>query len=484
MRSGFVALVGRPNAGKSTLTNAIVGTKVAITSGTPQTTRQRLRAVLNLEDAQLIIVDTPGLHKPKDTLGEELNRAALGALADVDVVAMLVDASQPFGRGDIWVAEHVAKVRAKRVLVITKAELATREQIDEQVMAATKHAQFDDAIAVSAVTGLGVESFIEMVVGFLPRGPEWFPRDMPTDQPIEVMLAEFIREKILRLTRDEVPHAVGVAIDDFTYDDRKDLYSVLAVVYVERDSQKGIIIGKGGEMLKTIGTQAREDLEKLLGSKVFLNLSVKVKKDWRRDASQIRCFASLCVSPFLVPLAAQRLLESPTRVCSVVAFPLGYATTEAKADEARHLVQQGCTEVDMVLNFAALLEGEDEFVHHDIQAVVAAVEHASEGEGLVKVILETAYLQPAHIERACQLAVAAGADFVKTSTGFGPRGASVEDVRLMRETVGSQIGVKASGGIRDLATTLAMIEAGASRIGCSAGIEILAEQARLDAGQG
>jgi deoxyribose-phosphate aldolase len=196
-----------------------------------------------------------------------------------------------------------------------------------------------------------------------------------------------------------------------------------------------------------------------------------------RDAG----FASLCVSPFLVPLAAMRLFDSPTRVCSVASFPLGYATTESKADEAKHLVEQGCSEVDMVLNFAALLEGENDFVHHDIEAVVAAVHHASSGSALVKVILETGYLAPDDIERGCRLAVAAGANFVKTSTGFGPRGASVDDIRVMRAAVGPDIGVKASGGIRDLETALALIEAGATRIGCSAGHEIVAEQARRDA---
>jgi len=290
VRSGFVALVGRPNAGKSTLTNAIVGTKVAITSDTPQTTRQRLRAVLDRDDAQLVIVDTPGLHKPQDALGAELNRSALKALEDVDVVAFLLDATKPFGRGDEWVAVHVAKARAKRVLVVTKADLADQTGIERQIAAASKHREFDDVIAVSAVDGFNVDAFVDTVVRYLPAGPRWFPRDMPTDQPLELMIAEFVREKILRTTRDEVPHAVGVAVDDLTYDDRKGLYTILAVIYVERDSQKGIIIGKGGEKLKAIGTDARVDLERLLGGKVFLNLSVKVKKDWRRDASQIRRF--------------------------------------------------------------------------------------------------------------------------------------------------------------------------------------------------
>jgi GTP-binding protein Era len=288
--SGFVALVGRPNAGKSTLTNAIVGSKVAITSDTPQTTRHRIRAVLDREDAQLVIVDTPGLHKPHDALGEELNRSALKALEDVDVVAFLVDASQQFGRGDEWVAGHVARTRAKRVLVLTKADLATQTKIEEQIAAASKFVSFDDIIAVSAVDGFNVDGFIDTVVGYLPQGPRWFPRDMPSDQSIEVMIAEFIREKILRSTRDEVPHAVGVVIDDMTYDDLKNMYTIMAVIYVERDSQKGIIIGKGAEKLKAIGTDARVDLERLLAGRVFLNLSVKVKKDWRRDASQIRRF--------------------------------------------------------------------------------------------------------------------------------------------------------------------------------------------------
>ncbi|HEY5540433.1 MAG TPA: GTPase Era [Coriobacteriia bacterium] len=288
--SGFVALVGRPNAGKSTLTNAIVGSKVAITSDTPQTTRHRIRAVLDRDDAQLVIVDTPGLHKPHDALGEELNRSALKALEDVDVVAMLVDATQQFGRGDEWVAGHVAKTHAKRVLVLTKADIATQGKIEEQIAAARKFVEFDDVIAVSAVDGFNVDGFVDTVVRYLPQGPRWFPRDMPSDQSIEVMIAEFIREKILRSTHDEVPHSVGVALDDMSYNDRKGLYSIWAIIYVERDSQKGIIIGKGADKLKAIGTEARVDLERLLGGKVFLNLSVKVKKDWRRDASQIKRF--------------------------------------------------------------------------------------------------------------------------------------------------------------------------------------------------
>jgi GTP-binding protein Era len=290
VRSGFVALVGRPNAGKSTLTNALVGQKVAITSDTPQTTRHRLRAVIDREDSQIVIVDTPGLHRPHDALGEELNRSALKALEDVDVVAMLVDATKPVGGGDRWVGEHVARCRAKRLLVISKADIASAEQVDAQIAAASKLAPFDETIVVSAAEGFNLEGFIAAVSAYLPLGPRWFPRDMPTDQPFEVMIAEFIREKILRSTFDEVPHAVGVAIEEIEQDAKSDLTRIWAVIYVERASQKGIIIGKGGEMIKRVGSEARVDLERLLGTRVFLELTVKVKKDWRRDASQIRRF--------------------------------------------------------------------------------------------------------------------------------------------------------------------------------------------------
>lgn len=290
-RSGFVALVGRPNAGKSTLTNALVGQKIAITSDTPQTTRHRLRAIVDREDSQIVLVDTPGLHKPHDALGEELNRSALKALEDVDVVAMLVDATQPVGGGDRWVAQHVAKARAAhRILVLTKADIAKADQMDKQLKIAQGLVKFDDIVVVSAKKDFNLGGFIETVVRFLPEGPRWFPPGMPTDQTIDVMISEFIREKILRTTFDEVPHAVGVAIDELEQDDKHDITRIYATVYVERDSQKGIIIGKGGEAIKRVGTEARMDLERLLGNRVFLDLKVKVKKDWRRDASQIRRF--------------------------------------------------------------------------------------------------------------------------------------------------------------------------------------------------
>jgi GTP-binding protein Era len=290
VKSGFVALVGRPNAGKSTLVNALVGSKVAITSNTPQTTRHRLRAILDLEDAQVVFVDTPGLHKPQDALGEELNRSSMLALSDVDVACLVIDAAAKIGPGDKWVSHRVAECSAQKVLILTKADLAKPDFVERQVAIARGLADFEDVVVCSAVKGFNVDGVVEVVKRLLPDGPRYFPRDMPTDQPLEVMLAEFIRERVLHNTRDEVPHAIGVAIEEMTRDDRADLTSISALIYVERESQKGIIIGKGGEMIRKLGTDARGDLERLLGTRVYLDLRVKVKKDWRRDGAQIKRF--------------------------------------------------------------------------------------------------------------------------------------------------------------------------------------------------
>lgn len=289
-KSGFVTLAGRPNAGKSTLLNAIMGKKIAITSNTAQTTRHRFRAVYTKDDFQMIIVDTPGLHKPHDALGEELNVSALKALEDVDVVAMLIDASKPVGKGDEWVAQQLQRVRSKKICVLSKTDLVNQDQLFRQREAAEKLASWDAMVGLSSETGKNIDAFIEEVVFLLPEGPSWFPADMETDQPIDVVVAEFIREKILRSFNDEVPHAIGVQVEEMEYVRKKDLYRIFARVYVERDSQKGIIIGKHGAAIRQIGTEARQDLEQLLGTRVFLDLSVKVKKNWRRDANQIRRF--------------------------------------------------------------------------------------------------------------------------------------------------------------------------------------------------
>ena len=289
-RSGFVTLVGRPNAGKSTLLNAIMGKKIAITSNTAQTTRHRFRAVLTRPDFQMVIVDTPGIHKPHDVLGEELNVSALEALKDVDVVAFLVDASKPVGRGDAWVAEQLKGLRCKKVLVLSKTDLCTDEEVERQRRAADELGTWDAYVALSSKTGENVDGFVAVVAEALPEGPQWFPDDMETDQPIEVIVAEFIREKILRDFRDEVPHAIGVVVEFMEYKRKANLNSISATIYVERDSQKGIIIGKRGAAIKKVGSEARADLEQLLGTRVYLDLRVKVKKNWRRDLNQIRRF--------------------------------------------------------------------------------------------------------------------------------------------------------------------------------------------------
>ncbi|NTU90270.1 MAG: GTPase Era, partial [Actinobacteria bacterium] len=207
-RSGFVTLVGRPNAGKSTLINAVMGEKVAITSGTPQTTRHRLRAVLDRPNSQLVLVDTPGLHKPQDALGEELNNAAIKALRDVDVVAMLVDASKPIGKGDAWVAKLIESVSAHKILVITKADLSNYQEIENQITRAKRLVDFDDIVVVSAMKRFNIEGFVSSVSQFLPKGPRWFPVGMRTDQSIETVISEFIREKVIRTTFDELPYSV------------------------------------------------------------------------------------------------------------------------------------------------------------------------------------------------------------------------------------------------------------------------------------
>ena len=287
-KSGFVALVGRPNAGKSTLLNACFGKKVAITSPVAQTTRRRMRAVVNRPGCQIVFVDTPGIHKPKDGLGSELNKSALAELSDVDVVCFTLDATKPFGRGDAWVADKVAQSGAKKVLVITKADVAKPEQVISQIAEAKKLIDFDDEIVTSSTEGFNVEAFIDTVSAFLPEGPRWFPEGMGTDTDDETLVSEFVREKVLLRTREEIPHSVGVICDMIERDGN--LTRVCATIYVEREGQKGILIGKGGDMIKHIGSDARRDLERLFGTKVYLMLDVKVKRGWRNDEDQIKRF--------------------------------------------------------------------------------------------------------------------------------------------------------------------------------------------------
>ena len=287
-RSGFVALVGRPNAGKSTLLNACMGEKVAITSPVAQTTRRRMRAVINTPASQLVIIDTPGLHKPKDALGSELNKSALGELADADAVAFLVDATKPVGRGDEWVANHVARAEAGyKLLVLTKADIAGPEQVAAQLEAARALCDFDDELVVSAREGFNVDAFVGLVSEHLPEGPRWFPEGMDVDATPEDLVAEFVREKLFLHLRQELPHSVGVLCESLEYADDGHA-SIEATILVERAGQKGIVLGKGGQMIKRVGIEARRDIEHLLGCKVFLDLTVRVAPAWRRDEREIR----------------------------------------------------------------------------------------------------------------------------------------------------------------------------------------------------
>lgn len=284
-KSGFIALVGRPNAGKSTLMNALVGQKVAITSSTPQTTRKNVQGVLTLPQCQMVFVDTPGLHKPHDLLGEHLNASASAALKDVDVVALLIDSTKPVGRGDEWVAAQVAASSAHKVLVLSKSDLATEQQTSAQFQAARDLAPWDAVVSLSAKTGYNAKAFIEEVEQLLPEGPQWYPTHMVSDMAQELMIAEVVREKVLRSFREEVPHSVGVKVD--LLEMHEDLMCVEASVFVERPSQKAMLIGAKGASIKRIGTEARKDIESMFEVRCYLGLKVKVKKNWRKDEGEI-----------------------------------------------------------------------------------------------------------------------------------------------------------------------------------------------------
>jgi GTP-binding protein Era len=286
-RSGFIAVIGRPNVGKSTLVNAMVGQKVSIVSDKPQTTRRPVRGVLNGAGFQAVFTDTPGFHKPRTALGERLNERVGESVADVEVILLVVDAAAGVGRGDAFVAtRQVEPFAGPKVCAVNKID-ALRHRGPRgtvpQLSAAAELASFDHVVPVSARTGVGVSELREVLVGLLPPGPPLFPDEMATDQTLEFRIAETVREKALALTREEVPHSVATMVEDLSRDDVTGLVTVSCLVLVERDSQKGILIGRGGEMLKQIGTSARKELEALLGTKVYLELRVKVLKDWQRD---------------------------------------------------------------------------------------------------------------------------------------------------------------------------------------------------------
>ncbi|MGH2693984.1 MAG: GTPase Era [Actinomycetota bacterium] len=282
-RSGFVAVVGRPNVGKSTLVNALVGGKVAITSDKPQTTRNAIRGVLNLEGAQVVFIDTPGYHKPRTLLGERLNEVVRRAWSDVDLALFVVDAHSGVGRGDGRVAADLARTRGPILCVINKVDLLRRDRVLLALDEASRLGRFEEFVPASAVTGEGLDVLRELILARIAEGPMFYPPGVRTDQPPPLFVAELIREKLLRRTREEVPHSIAVVTEDF--EERDDgLLEITARIFVERDSQKGIVIGKGGEAIKDVGTEARQEIETLFGQRVFLDLTVKVEKDWQRRA--------------------------------------------------------------------------------------------------------------------------------------------------------------------------------------------------------
>jgi GTPase len=294
-RSGFVCFVGRPNTGKSTLTNALVGSKVAITSTRPQTTRHTIRGIVHRENFQIILVDTPGLHRPRTLLGKRLNDLVRDTYAQVDVVGLCIPADEGIGPGDRWIVGQIRSIVPKTalVVVVTKIDKVPKEKVAAQLAAVSELVGIPDGqeaeiVPVSAVTGEQIDVLIEVLAAVLPPGPAYYPDGELTDEPEEVLMAELIREAALEGVRDELPHSLAVLIDEVSpRQGRDDLIDVHAVLYVERSSQKGIVIGKGGARLREAGTAARSQIEKLLGTKVYLDLRVKVAKNWQRDPKQL-----------------------------------------------------------------------------------------------------------------------------------------------------------------------------------------------------
>lgn len=282
-RSGFVCLVGRPNTGKSTLLNSLVGAKVAITSDKPQTTRSAVRGILDVESAQVVFVDTPGYHKPRNLLGERLNEVVRSVWADVEVCLFLIDAAAGVGRGDARVVRDISGIDTPLFCVVNKIDAARKPQVVEALARAAELAEFAEIVPVSARTGEGVDLLTKLIVERLPEGPMFYPTGTRSDQPPPVFVAELVREKLLARAREELPHSIAVTIED--YEEREEgLLWIQARVFVERPSQKGIVIGHGGSVLKAAGTEARAEIETLFGRRVYLDLQVKVEKDWQRRA--------------------------------------------------------------------------------------------------------------------------------------------------------------------------------------------------------
>ncbi len=283
-RSGFITIIGRPNVGKSTLVNRLVDKKVAIVSDKPQTTRHKIMAVVNQKDSQMIFIDTPGLHRPKDALGERLNQVVKSTLAESDAVLFMLDAYAGIGAGDEFIARELAGTKSPVVVALNKIDEIDTERLTKEINLVKGIGKFDHTIPISALKGDGTDELLGLLDRFLVEGPQYFPDGMISDQPEKTLIGEFIREKILWMTKEEIPYSVAVSVEEIKARKKKDLIDVRAWIYVERDSQKGILIGSGGEMIKAIGKESRIEIESILGSKIFLDLRVKVRKKWRRDA--------------------------------------------------------------------------------------------------------------------------------------------------------------------------------------------------------
>jgi len=287
-RAGFVSFVGRPNVGKSTLTNALVGEKVAITSSKPQTTRRAIRGIVHHATGQLVIVDTPGMHRPRTLLGERLNSIVQDTLGDVDVIGFCVPANEKIGPGDKYISEQLDSFpRAKKVAIVTKIDATSRPAVAEQLQAVSELRDWDAIIPVSSTGKVQLDIIAEELIKLMPLSPALYPLDAVTDEGIESRIAELIREAVLEGVEDELPHSIAVTVDEMTEREDKDLVEIYANLFVERDSQKGIIIGHKGERLQDVGARARAQIEKLVGKQVFLSIRVKVAKDWQRDPKQL-----------------------------------------------------------------------------------------------------------------------------------------------------------------------------------------------------
>lgn len=289
-KSGFVTIVGRPNVGKSTLMNYFLGQKISITSNKPQTTRNAIQTVLTRDDCQIVFLDTPGIHKPKHKLGEYMVKVAADTLDEVDVVLYMITPDGEIGPADRHIIEQIKSVKSPVVLVINKIDEADKEKLIKTIESFNAEYEFSEVVPVSALKGKNLDELMSVIIGKLPEGPKYFPDDTITDQPERFIVSEIIREKALMLLDKEVPHGIAVEIVQMKESENNNIININAAIYCEKESHKGIIIGKNGQMLKRIGSLARNDIEKLLGSRVYLELWVKVRKDWRDDPVFLKSF--------------------------------------------------------------------------------------------------------------------------------------------------------------------------------------------------